>query len=137
MDNIHAAILNVRLKYVPKWIERRRQVAKVLDEELEGLGDIILPPKPDNRFSDVYQNYVIRTRKRDDLARFLKENEIETLIQWAVPMHKQKALNLSHFRLPKTEQISSEVISLPMHAELSDDDVNYIIQNVKRFFNQN
>ncbi len=137
LDNIHAAILNVKLKYVPKWIERRKEIAEIFDGELEGLGDIVIPPKPDSRFSDVYQNYVIRTKRRNELAKFLKENEIETLIQWATPMHKQKALNLSHFKLPKTEQISNEVISIPMHAELSDDDVNYVIQMIKKFFSQN
>lgn len=136
LDNIHAAILNVKLKYVPAWIKRRIEIAKMFNDELNGLGDIIIPPKPGGKFSDVYQNYVIRTKKRDALAKFLKENEIETLIQWATPMHKQKALNLSHFKLPKTEQISSEVISLPMHAELDDNEVNYVIDAVKRFFNQ-
>jgi dTDP-4-amino-4,6-dideoxygalactose transaminase len=134
LDNIHAAMLNVKLKYVPVWIKRRLEIAKMFNDELDGLGDIIIPPKPDSKYFDVYQNYVIRTKRREDLAKFLKENSIETLIQWAIPMHKQKALNLGHFKLPKTEQVSSEVISLPMHAELSDDDVNYVIQMVKKFF---
>lgn len=134
LDNIHAAMLNVKLKYVPSWIDRRREIAKMYDEAFEGVGYIIIPPKPDHRFSDVYQNYVIRAKRRDALAKFLKENGIETLIQWAIPMHKQKALKLDHFKLPKTEQISTEVISLPMHAELSDEEVNYVIQTVKKFF---
>lgn len=134
LDNLHAAVLNTKLKHVPSWIKRRREIAQMYNEELEGLGDIIIPPKSDKQFSDTYQNYVIRTKRRDELASFLKENGIETLIQWAIPMQKQKALKLDHFILPKTEQISREVISLPMHSELEDEEVKYVIENVKNFY---
>jgi len=136
LDNLHGAILNAKLKHVPEWIKRRKEVAKIYDEELGGVGDIIIPPKPDKRFSDVYQNYVMRTKKRDALVSFLKENGIETLVQWVVPMHKHKALKLDYFKLPKTEQISAEVVALPMHAELEDDEVKYVTKTVKNFFEQ-
>jgi len=136
LDNLHATILNAKLKHVPFYIKRRREIANIYDEGLDDVGDIIIPPKPDKLFSDVYQSYVIRTKKRDDLLAFLKENGIEALSQWVIPMHKQKALNLNHFKLPKTEQISAEVLSLPMHSELENDEVNYVIETVKKFFNQ-
>lgn len=136
LDNLHGAILNAKLKHVPEWIKRRKEVAKMYDEELDGVGDIIIPPKPDNRFSDVYQNYVMRTKKRDALVSSLKGNGVETLVQWSVPMHKHNALKLSHFKLPKTEQISAEVAALPMHAELEDDEVNYVTKAVKKFYEQ-
>ena len=134
LDNLHAAILNVKLKHVPSYIKRRREIAKMYNEELENLGDIIIPPKPDKVFSDVYQSYVIRTKKRNDLATFLKGNGIETLINWSVPVHKHKALKLEHFKLPKTEEISAQILSLPMYSELEDDEVNYIIKTIKKFY---
>lgn len=134
LDNLHAAILNAKLKYVPSYIKRRREIAKMYDNGLEGIEDIIVPPKPDKLFNDVYQNYVIRTKKRDELATFLKANGVETLISWQIPMHKHAALKLDHFKLPKTEQISTEVLSLPIYAELEDDKVNYIIEMVKKFY---
>ena len=83
---------------------------------------------------DAYQNYVIRSKKRDALVKYLKENGVEVLISWPIPVHKQKALGLSHFKLPKTEQISAEVLSLPMYPELTNDEAEIVINAVKAFF---
>lgn len=83
---------------------------------------------------DVYQNYVIRSKRRDDLVNHLRNSGIEVLISWPKPLHKQKALGLSHFNLPKTEQISREVLSLPMYPELTDSEVEIVIDAIKDFF---
>lgn len=133
LDNLHAAILNVKLKHLPKWIERRREIARMYDKGLEGLSGLKQHPISDNRFFDVYQNYVIRSKKRDELREYLKKEGIETLISWPIPMHKHKSLNLSQFKLPKTEQISNEVLSLPMYPELSNEDVEVVIESIRKF----
>lgn len=133
LDNLHAAILNVKLKYFTKWVERRREIARMYDKGLEGLLGLKPHPISDNRFFDVYQNYVIRSKKRDELREYLKRGGIETLISWPTPTHKHKSLNLSQFKLPKTEQISNEVLSLPMYPELSNEEVEIVIRAIQNF----
>lgn len=135
LDNIQAAILGIKLKYLPDWIRRRRDIAAIYDKGLRNIDGLKLPPGPDagNDFFDVYQNYVIRSDKRDDLNDFLKKNEIETLISWPKPNHMHPALGLTRFKLPMTEKISKTVISLPMYPEISDDDVKYVIETLKAF----
>jgi dTDP-4-amino-4,6-dideoxygalactose transaminase len=136
LDNIQAAILNVKLKYVPEWNERRRELAKLYYEGLSGLPDLKLPPPPneDSRFYDIYQNYVIRSKKRDQLVTHLRESGVEILVSWPKPLNHHKALGLEKFRLPRTEQISNEVLSLPMYPELSDEQVEYVLETIQNFY---
>ena len=136
LDNLHAAILSVKLKYLPRWIARRRQIATLYQEGLSSLAEVIVPPPPQSngRYHDVFQNYAIRTVKRDELVSHLEKNGVETLISWPIPMHRQPALGLSHFRLSQTEAISREVLSLPMYPELTDEQVNHVIKVIQDFF---
>lgn len=136
LDNLQAAILNVKFKHLPQWIERRREVANIYQQGLADLPYLRLPPPPESggRYFDTYQNYVIRAQDRDKLATYLSESGIETLISWPKPMHHQKALNLSHFYLPVTEQLSREVLSLPMNTELDNNQVGLVIDSVRRFY---
>lgn len=134
LDNLHAALLNMKFKYFDKWVERRREIARLYDEGLSEIKEIITHPRSNDDYFDVYQNYVMRTKKRDELAQHLRKCGIEILISWPTPLHKQKALGLSHFNLPMTEQISAEVISLPMYPELTDDEVQIVIDTVCDFF---
>ena len=98
--------------------------------------ELRLPPAPDSdlRFFDVFQNYVLRAQKRDELFYFLKKKGVETLIKDPVPNHWHKGLSLSHFKLPHTEQLAKEVISLPMYPELTNVQLDYIINCVKKFY---
>jgi dTDP-3-amino-2,3,6-trideoxy-4-keto-D-glucose/dTDP-3-amino-3,4,6-trideoxy-alpha-D-glucose/dTDP-2,6-dideoxy-D-kanosamine transaminase len=136
LDNLHAAILNVKLGHLEEFLIRRRELARMYDEKLSGMSGLHLPPPPsdDSPYYDVYQNYVVQTPRRDDLVAHLKANGIETLISWAIPMHHQQALGLSHFHLPQTEAISREVLSLPMYPEMSDNDAEYVTRAVSAFF---
>jgi len=136
LDNLQAAILNVKLKYLPKWIERRRELAGLYHQGLSDLPHLKLPPPPEphGRFYDVYQNYVIRAQERDRLVTHLRESGIEVLISWPKPLHHQKLLGLEHFHLPKTEQISKEVLSLPLYPELSDEKVEFVIEAIHNFY---
>ena len=137
LDNLQAAILNVKFKYFPTWIKKRRKLATVYDQGLLGIKEVKLPPSPQTKglFFDVYQNYVIRAKKRDKLALYLKKNGVETIISSPIPNHKQKALkDLHRFHLLKTEQIAKEVISLPLYPELTNAQVKYVIQAIKNFY---
>jgi len=136
LDNLQAAILNLKLKYLPEWIKRRREVAVLYHQGLSDLSDLRLPPRPDegSRYFDAYQNYVVRTQERDDFVAHLEACGIEVLISWAKPMHHHEALGLKHFSLPETEKISNEVVSLPMNTEISDKQVEYVIDCVRDFY---
>ena len=136
LDNLQAAVLNIKLKYLPKWIERRREIAKIYNDNLSEIQGIKLPPAPDSENSrfDVYQNYVLKAERRDSLFEFLKENGVETLIKDPVPNHWQKGLALENFHLPKTEQFAKEVISLPMYPELTNEQVEYAAKVVREFY---
>jgi dTDP-4-amino-4,6-dideoxygalactose transaminase len=136
LDNLQAAVLDVKLKYLPQWIERRRELASIYHRGLSSLSPIRLPPPPShqNRYFDIFTNYVIRARERDRLVAYLKEQGIEVLISWPKPMHHHDALNLRHFKLPTTEQISREVVSLPLFPELSNEQVEFVIEAIHKFY---
>ena len=136
LDNVQAAILDVKLRHLPEWIERRRNIVSLYHQGLSDLQELKIPPPPrsDNRFFDVYQNYVIRAKERNRLTAHLDESGIEILISWPKPMHHHDALGLRHFHLPKTEQISNEVLSLPMYPELGDEQVDIVIEAIHKFY---
>jgi dTDP-4-amino-4,6-dideoxygalactose transaminase len=135
LDNLQAAALNVKIKYLPKWLKRRREIASIYDAGLKNIKGIILPPAPGERPNyDVFQNYVLRAGKRNSLFNFLKEKGVETLIKDPKPTHFHKGLNLRRFKLPLTERLAKEVISLPMYPELENSQVDYVIEKVKEFY---
>jgi dTDP-4-amino-4,6-dideoxygalactose transaminase len=134
LDNLHAALLDMKLKHFPEWVEKRRQIAALYDIGLSGIDGLMPHPRSNNDYFDVYQNYVIRSNRRDDLVNHLRSSGIEVLVSWPRPMHKQKALGLDHFSLPVTERISAEVLSLPVYPELNDDEVYQVISAIKHFY---
>lgn len=136
LDNLQAAILNVKFKYLSDWIERRREIAGMYQKGLEKISSIQLPPSPDfdNLHFDAFQNYILKAEKRNELFEFLKKNDIETLIKDPVPNHKQKAMSSTNFNLPYTEKLADKVISLPMYPELTNEEVKYVIDKIKEFY---
>jgi dTDP-4-amino-4,6-dideoxygalactose transaminase len=138
LDNMQAAILNLKIKYLDEFIERRRKIAKMYFEGLSDIQELKLPPNinDDKSYFDVYQNYVIRAENRDELVAYLSENSVETLISWYLskPLHYHKALELSHFKLPNTEQYARECISLPQNTEINDEQIQYVIDMVIKFY---
>jgi len=136
LDNIQAAVLNVRLRYLPAWIKRRREIADIYNKGLKFIKEVQLPVPPSKAgpYYDVYQNYVIRVKNRDTLRKYLTEKGIETLAKWIIPNHLQSGLKLTNFKLPVTEQISKEVISLPIYPELANREVKYVIDCIRKFY---
>ena len=136
LHNLQAAILNVKFKYLPKWITRRRAIAGIYNKGLSNISKIKLPPSPnsDKRYFDIYQNYVIKAQKRDSLFEFLEKRGVETIIKDPVPNHWHKGLGLSRFHLPFSEQLAKEIISLPMYPELTDGQVEFVINCVRKFY---
>lgn len=136
LDNLQAGILSVKLRHLDQWIARRRAIATRYQQGLKGVAGLTLPPAPasDDIHQDVFQNYVIQTEKRDALVEHLTASGIETLVSWRIPMHLQTDLKLSEFKLPMTEKISREVVSLPMNTEVTDPQIDQVIAAVRAFF---
>ncbi len=134
LDNVQAAVLDVRLRYLPDWIRHRQALAERYRAGLSGLADVRTPHFPGERYTDVFQNYVIRVGKRDALRAALSAAGVETLVSWPKPMWKHLALRLGEHDLPETEAICREVISLPMSAETTSDHVDAVVEEIRRFY---
>jgi dTDP-4-amino-4,6-dideoxygalactose transaminase len=137
IDNLHAALLDLKLKRLPAWIDRRRAIARLYAEELSGVPQLRLPPGADDEADrrDVFQNYELEAEERDGLLRHLREQGVETLLPWGgKAVHQFRALGLGQFKLPKTEEVFGKVLMLPMYPELTDDEVRYVADVVKRFY---
>jgi dTDP-4-amino-4,6-dideoxygalactose transaminase len=134
LDNLQAAFLDVKLRHISEWIKRRREVAEEYRAGLKDIERLRLPHFDDKRFYDIFQNYVVRTERRDELASFLEEKGVEILIHWRRPYYSYEALGLESRGIVETESISKEVLSLPMNVEIGDDQVEYVIQCVRDFF---
>jgi len=136
LDNVNAATLDVKLRHLPRWIEHRRALAKRYRAALSGVGDLRLPHFDGTTHVDSFQNYVIRTSRREALREHLFDEGIETLVHWPKPMWEHKALGLDDPRLPETERICREVLSLPMNAELTPEQVDIVTSSIQEFFAQ-
>jgi dTDP-4-amino-4,6-dideoxygalactose transaminase len=135
LDEIQAAILRVKLKYLDNWIERRIEIAKIYSEGLKDLDVTVPEVKPYLRH--VYHQYVIRTKHRDELQEYLSNKGIGTAIYYPLPLHLQECYKDLGYRegdLPEAEKASKEVIALPMWPELTNEEVNYIVESIREFF---
>ena len=138
LDTVQAAILNIKLKHIDEFTQRRQQLAEQYDQELNGLPDILLPPKSPNS-THVYHQYTIKIKnnKRDALKSHLAENGIPSMIYYPLPVHEQEAYKwvarLSG-NLNESKQLCSDVLSLPIHSEMTDEEQTFIIETIKSFF---
>lgn len=134
LDNVQAAVLDVKLRHLPAWIKHRRKIASLYREGLRGVGDLRLPHFEEVHQYDSFQNYVIRTGKRDQLREQLRARSVETLVHWTKPMWEHEGLGLGDLRLSETKRICREVISLPMSAETTDEHVEITVRAIREFF---
>jgi len=137
LDEIQAAILHVKLKYLSAENARRREIAKLYDNLLSA-GKCRLP-KSKRGIDHVFHQYVIRTPQRDSLKIFLEKRGIGTAIHYPVPVHLQPAyqsrLSMPDSGLPQTEKAAREILSLPMHPQLSDAEAKQVAEAVQHFDN--
>ena len=136
LDNIHAALALVKMQHLPEWVEKRREIAGNYHRGLNNVTALKLPAAPDgeSQFFDVYSSFVIRTKQREELLQHLAKANIEAYAHCSKPIHHHELLELGDWDLPKTDQISQEVISLPMHTDLTDADQTYVINQIRAFF---
>jgi dTDP-4-amino-4,6-dideoxygalactose transaminase len=139
LDELQAALLEVKLKYLPQWTAERQQIARWYDEYLQDIPGLILPyTQPDA--GHVYHLYVVRTSKRDELQAYLKEQGIGTLIHYPVPSHLQPAyqsLGLSAGSFPIAEELAETCLSLPLWVGMKKKELQTIIDYVSKFFRLN
>jgi dTDP-4-amino-4,6-dideoxygalactose transaminase len=138
MDGIQGAVLGVKLKYLDKWNKGRRKNAKRYNKYLSGIEGIILPEEADFAHH-VYHIYPIRVKNRDRVMEALTQRDINCNIHYPVPIHLQKAYEFQGHRLgdfPVAEKIASELLSLPMFPELTEDQIAYVADSLKNILRQ-
>lgn len=138
LDEIQAAILRVKLKYLDKWNLKRQKAAEYYNELFKNVKDVIIPSvKPNSHH--IFHQYTIRLQKRDLVYEKLKESGVETIIYYPIPIHLQKAfdyLNCKSNSLPVTEKICNEILSLPVYPDIQKDDQEYIVEVIKKILKE-
>ncbi len=132
LSELHAALGRVQLCHVADWNEQRRRHAKTYDAHL---GEIVKTPIEESWAHHVYHMYVIRLAQRDALAEHLKKKGIDTGVHYPIPIHRQPCITerLGERALPLTEKIANEVLSLPMHPQLTQEEIETVCHEVARF----
>ncbi len=139
MNTINAAFGRVQLKYLDAWNQKRREIAKKYMEELKGVGDIILPPEQNSQYTPVWHLFVIRTKSRDELKKFLEKRGIQCGIHYQLPVHLQPPyleMGYKEGMYPEAERWAKEVLSIPMHPGLREEEIEYVVSNIREFFNR-
>jgi dTDP-4-amino-4,6-dideoxygalactose transaminase len=133
LDELQAGILNIKLKHIDRENHLRRQIAKRYINEIVNC-KIILPENPSNELEHVWHVFVIRCENRDSLKYFLEKNDIQTIIHYPIPPHKQNAYKeLNKLSFPITEKIHTEVLSLPISSILTEEEVSFVISTINKF----
>jgi dTDP-4-amino-4,6-dideoxygalactose transaminase len=135
LDEIQAALLRVKLKYLDQWNEERRRKAKLYTKMLSPLG--LVCPSERKGVRHVYHLYTIETGKRDALQAFLEKKGIETLIHYPIPIPLEKAYQEMGYRrgdFPLTDQWSRKILSLPFSPEIGEREMEKVAEGVRRFF---
>lgn len=134
LDEIQAAFLDCKLKYLNKWNSRRKDIADFYLKNIKN-EKIVLPVVKE--YADpVWHIFAVRTENRDEFEKYLNDNGIQTTIHYPIPMHLQGAysyLNMNEGDLPICEKISKEEISIPMYYGLTDEEIKYVVDVINKF----
>jgi dTDP-4-amino-4,6-dideoxygalactose transaminase len=136
LDEIQCAILSAQLPFVHVWNERRREIAA---RYTAGLKDLVVTPVEVPGFKHVYHLYVIQTQYRDELQEYLLERSVQCLIHYPIPAHLQQAYQYLGYKpgtLPTTEHIVKRILSLPMFPEMTDGQVDQVIDGIRDFYRE-
>jgi len=134
LDEIQAAMLLVQLPYLNSWTEERRRLALRYNDLLRAYADV--PDENEGEYC-VYQTYVIQVDRRDELRNYLIDNGVQALIHYPLPLHMQpaaKSLGYTEKDFPKTIELSSKILSLPLFPELKEEQQDYVESLISKFF---
>jgi UDP-2-acetamido-2-deoxy-ribo-hexuluronate aminotransferase len=140
LDTIQAAILRIKLRKLDEYISKRNHVASYYDRELGPIEGITVPARV-NHSNHVFHQYTMKLDgiNRDELNAYLASKDIPSMIYYPVPGHRQKmfaSFNLVELDMPVTDDLTSRVISLPIHTEFEDEQLKYICDTIKEFVNR-
>jgi dTDP-4-amino-4,6-dideoxygalactose transaminase len=137
LDEVQAAILNLKLKHLDSFVEKRNILAALYSENLKNIKQIKLPKTLKNNYHS-FHLYAILTENRDKLMSFLLENGIQSLIHYPIPVHKQNCYKeFGMVSLPKTEKYSKNILSLPINPFLSKKEIETVCFFIKKFYENN
>ncbi|MBQ9253421.1 MAG: DegT/DnrJ/EryC1/StrS family aminotransferase [Bacteroidales bacterium] len=139
LDTLQAAVLNVKLRYLDSYISARRKVAEIYYENLKDLKEYIILPKRESYSDHTFHQFTLKVLngKRDELKLYLADKGIPSSVYYPKPLHLQQAfihIERQGNNMEVSEQLSKEVLSLPMHTELDLEQQMYIIETIKEFF---
>jgi UDP-2-acetamido-2-deoxy-ribo-hexuluronate aminotransferase len=136
LDSLQAAILSVKLKYFEKHIEARQKAADWYDKYLYNIEEIILPERV-NYSTHTFHQYTLKTKRRNELQNFLRDKGIPSMVYYPRAIHLQEAYRFLGYKqgdFPVSEELTETVLSLPMHTELTGQQLEYITNGVRQFF---
>ena len=141
LDALQAAVLMVKLKHLDRWAEGRQKNAKRYEQLFADakVSDRVTLPRTDKGNVHVYNQFTIRAHKRDELRTYLKDNGIGTEVYYPIPLHLQGCYrDLGHQKgaFPVSEKAAEEVLALPIYAELTDDQLAYVVATIKEFYSR-
>jgi dTDP-4-amino-4,6-dideoxygalactose transaminase len=137
LDELQAAVLRIKLQYLPEWTKQRQAIAASYNEQLRDINGLSLPVVASGA-THVYHLYVVRTAQRDELQDFLHRQGVGTLIHYPVPPHLQQAyaeLNMLVGSYPLAEELASTTLSLPMWPGMTEQQIGYVAVTIRKFFN--
>lgn len=129
LDNIHATVLNIKIKLYPDMLARRKEIGRMYNEGLKSL-PIKLPIQQSDQ---IYQEFIIRIPDMWEFKKHMEKKGIELLIRDVTPNHKLPGLGLD-FNLPVTEALAKDSVRLPTYPELTNEEVNYIIKSIRDYY---
>jgi dTDP-4-amino-4,6-dideoxygalactose transaminase len=135
LDGIQGAVLNVKLKYLDEWNEKRRQNAAFYDSLFAG--SPVGTPAVDSGNVSIYHQYTVTVPERDSLQKYLADNDVGTAVFYPKPLHLQDCFEQLGYKegdMPVTERLCKEVLSLPVYPELSRDEIEYVAGTVLKFY---
>jgi dTDP-4-amino-4,6-dideoxygalactose transaminase len=147
LDSIQAAVLSVKLRYLPEWNRKRQALAAryrhlfeasgLSSETVTSTADGVVLPYTDSRASHIFHQYVLRAPRRDELRQYLTERQIGSEIYYPVPLHLQAALKDLGSKsgdFPESERAANEVLALPLYPELRDDEQQTVVEAIRAFY---
>jgi dTDP-4-amino-4,6-dideoxygalactose transaminase len=138
MDGIQGAVLNVKLKYLDDWNEKRRQNAALYDSIFAG--SPVRTPAIDSGNVSIYHQYTVTVPERDELQKYLADNDIGSAVFYPKPLHLQdcfKELGYKQGDMPVAERLCNEVLSLPVYPELLPDEIEYVARTALKYYGIN
>jgi len=137
LDTLQAAILQVKLKYLDDYTQKRNEVANYYDTQLADVPFVETPYRATNS-THVFHQYTVTTKgiDRDQFKKYLAEKKVPSMIYYHIPLHLQKAYRQRDFEegsFPVTEKLSKTILSLPIHTEMTEDELSYICQVIKAY----